>query len=236
LSNSWLRHALLVFLIFLPMPIIGTQLHELGHCAVAWAGGGRVYLHYGSMEYAVPIEESMEALWMKREVDLPEWWETAEGKEFIALDTQRRIEKERLALWVSLGGPVSNMLIGTVGLFFLLRLRRGGRREEPLGRAEWVAMIAILFWSRELFLLLSTILTLLLGNMPDGDETRIAIRLGLRYWSVPLLLGVIGGVVCLWALWLYPRRWRSAFVAGGIAGCAAGFAFWYLFAGPLLMP
>lgn len=64
------RHVLLVFLIFLPLPSIGTLLHELGHAAVAWTLGRDVTIHYGSMNHTGDLDDELDALWHRSQDEI----------------------------------------------------------------------------------------------------------------------------------------------------------------------
>src|SRR5690349_527010 len=109
------------FLVFLPLPILGTLLHEAGHFGVAWVLGRQPMLHYMSTD-----------------------WRS---------DPSRPLGPgEDLA--IALGGPCVDIIIGTVGVVWLARLRRNHRGLDAISTRAWVAALLAAFWSRPVFVAL----------------------------------------------------------------------------------
>jgi len=131
-------------------------------------------------------------------------------------------------------GPLTNMAIGTLGLGALW-LRRRDRAGESLDVGDWLATVAALFWSRQLFNLLQLLVVAGLGSGgTGGDEARIARALGLPYWGLDAVGGGLAAVVCLRVLAWMPRPvWFSA---GAATGSLVGFALWFGWLGPVLLP
>jgi hypothetical protein len=74
------------------------------------------------------------------------------------------------------------------------------------------------------------------GEWPGQDEVRIAELLG---WPLPVGLwatGAMAGAVILWVVGRLPVPLRLPFVVAGAFGCAAGYALWYAWLGPLWLP
>ena len=134
----------------------------------------------------------------------------------------------------SAGGPLQTIVTGTLGLLALWWFRK----RRVMDWKTWIATLAALFWSRELFNLLKGLLDFALsGYGPTiGDEYQLAAMLGWWRWSIQLPLGVIGlGVCCLVVKWT-PTDWRIPLIVGGIAGSLVGFAIWMKLLGPILLP
>jgi hypothetical protein len=147
-----------------------------------------------------------------------------------------RSEARTEHLWCTLGGPISTVLVGTVGLIALARRRRRPGRQESLDALDWTLTITALFWSREVFVMLSHALGISASHRGRSDETTIAGLLGLPLPSIPVLLGMLGLAVCITVTLRHPRGCRLPFVLGGAAGCAVGFVAWYGWLGPHLLP
>lgn len=198
-----------VALLFLPMAALGTLAHEAGHVGAARALGRETRLHHGSMES----------------------WEPAGA----ALPREQARRREHL---VTLGGPASTVLVGTLGLWWLVRLRRREGRDSPPGPAAWCATLLALFWSRQVANpLMGLAARVLRGAWPaSGDEAVLARAWGLPGWLTAGVPGLLGLAACVAVVLLHPPPERVRLVAGGVAGSVAGFALWYGLLGPWLLP
>jgi len=129
---------------------------------------------------------------------------------------------------ISAGGPVTNMLIGTIGFAWLFWLRRGVPRESPLVVSGWCATLLALFWSRQVFNAAGSVALVIIGKggTASGDETFLTL-------GVPSIAGL---VVCGAVVWFHPRAQRLAFAIAAPAGCVVGFVAWYGLLGPHLLP
>lgn len=198
-----------VFLLFLPMAALGTLAHEAGHVGVARALGRETRLHHGCMES----------------------WEPPG-----AVHTPEQVRRRDHL--VTLGGPASTVLAGTLGLLWLVHLRRREGRDSPPGPAAWCATLLALFWSRQVANpLMGLAAWALRGAWPaSGDEAVLA-----RDWGVPEAMtsgvpGLLGLAACVAVVLLHPPPERARLVAGGVSGSVAGFALWYGLLGPWLLP
>ena len=198
-------------LLFVPMVAIGTLLHEAGHIGVAKALGYETRLRFDSMTYFDPSQS-------------------------IRDDTEVEREREgRRELLVSIGGPAQSMLTGTIGLLLLWRLRRrasGPDGNESSGRL-WGATLLALFWTRPVF---NGLAGFLKAGELRSDEIKIARYLDWPVWSVAAATGVMGLMACLWVVHLQPAEQRIQLLVGGPIGGLIGFAVWFWWLGPLLLP
>lgn len=202
-ASPALRLTLRVALGFLPLPAIGTYLHELGHAAVAKAQGYGVWIDYRSMTALHPEEGPMGG-----------------------------------GPLVTLGGPLSTLLTGTLGLLWLIRQRRRVGRDAPLGARGWIAVALALFWSRQVWNVARSVWRVLRGgDFGRSDEVKIAEHLGLPGESISFTTAALGLAVCLAVLlWLVPRQARRPLLVGGLVGSLAGYGLWYRWLGPLVLP
>lgn len=227
------RMLIVIAAVFLPMAAVGTLCHESGHWLLMRALGGRPVLHYGSCSWGrdslwkgdmtiVQRRRGYEAGGQRVPADVPPMPERAE----------EIIRETTLGL---LGGPLVNMTIGTIGLAWLVRLRR---RSSAWNLRHWTAMIAALFWSRQLFNLVTAAGGFVINGYARalGDEARIAIFNGLPGYSLLLASGIVGAAVCVVALRLFPAGYRLHLLCAGTLSCVAGYALWYGLLGPLLLP
>ena len=139
---------------------------------------------------------------------------------------------------MTVGGPASNMLIGTVGLLWLAFLRMTSPRAAPMGVAGWCATVLALFWSRQVFNASGHLMAWVTADVRESisDEPRLA-----RMWEVSELITagipcVLGLAVCVAVLVLHSSGQRLTLLLAGPAGCVAGFALWYGVLGPQLLP
>ena len=187
------------------MAAIGTLVHEGGHVGVARVLGYGTTLHFGSMSWA-------------------------------GSPASADAQLERLHdLWITLGGPFCNMIIGTAGLVWLWRLARADVRR---GRGvRWFAAIVALFWSRQLFNAIGYVWHLTQGEATrNGDEVKVAMYFGWPELSVLAATGAVGLAVCVAVVRLLPRVERRPFTIGGALGSLVGFGIWYGCVGPALLP
>lgn len=198
-----------VFLLFLPMAALGTLAHEAGHVGVARALGRETRLHHGCMESWEPPGAALAPEQLRRREDL-----------------------------VTLGGPASTALAGTLGLLWLVHLRRREGRDSPPGPLAWCATLLALFWSRQVANpLMGLAAWALRGAWPtSGDEAVLARAWGRSEWLTSGLPGLLGLAVCVAVVLLHPPRERARLVAGGVSGSVAGFGLWYGLLGPWLLP
>ena len=151
-------------------------------------------------------------------------------------ETERRIPDGH-EIAVRLGGPVMNMLIGTIGLVWLLRLRRPAESDEPLGAKGWVATLLSLFWSRQLFNAVRALQRVMTsGEWGHSDEVLLAEHLSLPLGSLSLVTGCLALFVCGIVVVQMPRGRTLPWLAGGLLGSLAGFVVWYGYLGPRVLP
>jgi hypothetical protein len=193
-----------VFLTFVPMPFIGTMLHEAGHIVVARILGYSTHLRYGSMN-----------------------WDAPDYSAITNADLHSNL--------ISMGGPLINMGLGTVGLVALARLTKLGHTEFRGWKA--VATVLALFWSRQLFNA-----ALVVGNIICGepwehpDEVQIAVNLGWHPASILWSTAALAALAIVRTVWHLPKGQRIPFVLAGGSSSLVGYLVWYRFLGPLLLP
>jgi hypothetical protein len=127
-------------------------------------------------------------------------------------------------LAILLGGPCTDVLIGTAGLIWLAATRRNVESNAPLRPQGWSAAVMALFWSRPVFVALRLFAAL-------------AEHFGLPAWLIASGTGMLGAAVCWIVVTRYiPARTSLHFALGGVIGSIAGFALWHGWLGPLLLP
>ncbi len=141
--------------------------------------------------------------------------------------------------FVTLGGPSQTILTGLLGLA-ILQLRRKKRILNGLKMLDWLAIFLALFWLREVFNVVMSIITEFLnptGTFFSGDEAGLAWYLGLPAGTFAILFGTLGFLVGLYVVFqVIPKHIRLTFIAGGLVGGILGFIVWMNFLGPSLLP
>ena len=139
---------------------------------------------------------------------------------------------ERHAVWILLGGPGMNMGIGTLGALLLAVWVRRGRQRLWVGA---MAFLATLFWSRQLFN--AVMWTAAGAGTAQGDEVRLAALLGVNLGAFLVPTGVVATGFCGWAcVGLVGWRRSPGLAVGGVMGSLLGFAGWYGWLGPVVLP
>lgn len=136
---------------------------------------------------------------------------------------------------ISLGGPLTNMGLGILGLLWLARLARDDRRE--FRGQVMAAAILTLFWSRQLFNGVLVAGAAMIGaDRAQTDEVKIANELG---WPSGSILWTTAGLAAV-AIWKtithLPREQRRPFILAGGTGALVGYGIWYLWLGPIYLP
>lgn len=221
---------------FILFSIIGTVTHEYGHIVVAQSLGYKTTLHYGSMNYDnTALQDRVVNLYHDNKIQIEN------GIEF---EQQSAYEKGRKkltqdALLVRLGGPLQTMFTGVFGLL-LLYWRRKKVNQLKLGLVDWLGVFLSLFWLREVFNVVTSIMSEIIrpnGSYFGGDEKRIAELLNIWEGTLSVLLGFIGLLVALVVIFrIVPKQLRLTFILGGLLGGITGFILWMYILGPLLLP
>ncbi|WP_231896351.1 hypothetical protein [Gramella sp. MAR_2010_147] len=140
---------------------------------------------------------------------------------------------------ILIGGPIQTILTGCIGLLILV-IRRKKIKRNGLNTIDWLAVFLSLFWLREVFNLVHSIIYNIVfqeGIYFGGDEMYISEYLGLSSGSLPIILGFIGlGVSCYVIFKIISKNIRSTFILSGITGGIAGFLIWFEILGPVLLP
>ncbi|MFI5131972.1 MAG: M50 family metallopeptidase [Chitinophagales bacterium] len=137
------------------------------------------------------------------------------------------------------GGPLQTILMGMIGLLLLELRKRSFKTKARLTRGQWVLIFITLFWLRQtanLFVWLGDYL-LTKQFSYSMDEIRIALELGLPFWSLAAITGLTGLVIlCIVIFKFIPTPQRQTFILSGIIGGVTGYILWLYLLGPVLLP
>jgi len=221
---------------FVIATIIGTVSHELGHCSVAKILGYDVELHYASMTNSNYFEEHhLEAYYDKHIDKIMSKEPSVEKETFKNLYERGKIEN----LLIILGGPLQTIIVGSIGLMWLYYHRKKIMAKAELSVKEWFAVIVAFFWSRQLFNLLSGMLSFISSKAfpKGGDESRISLYFGVPVSTVDVITGMVSLALLLWVIfYIIPINQRLSFILAGMAGSALGFVIWMQWIGPVVLP
>ncbi|WP_020571818.1 hypothetical protein [Neolewinella persica] len=231
------RRSLLFAGLFVVFTIVGTLTHELGHIAVARWLGYQTTLHYGSMTWhSGPLDDRLNAILIRYGGEIEEDIDFPSRAEYYQLEAARL----QHVFWMTAGGPIQTMATGLVGLL-VLRFRSIERRTFSFKWIDWLAVFLALFWLREIFNPLASIIGWLYKGTKisfrfSGDEHHLSQMLQLKGWEFPVLFGLLGTMIVSYVLFsLIPRKERNAFIAGGAIGGLVGYWLWMEIFGPLVL-
>ena len=143
------------------------------------------------------------------------------------------------SLWVAFGGPIQTMLTGLVGLL-IVHYRKEHINRNGLKLIDWVAVFLSLFWLRQVFNVMMSIVIEFFypnGSFFSGDETILSEGLNLWEGTIPVSLGLIGLLISVYIVFrIVPREIRFTFILSGLLGGTLGFIFWMRILGPVLLP
>ena len=223
---------------FIIFTIIGTVSHESGHYLVARYFGYQAKVHYGSTSinwYSPQELEFLKSVFQKYPTQIKLDQPFPERERYLKI----RNSYQKTGYWITAGGPFQTMVTGTLGLIFLVLLRKKYFSGERLSFGLWFVIFITLFWLRQtanLFLVLP--MSIYRGKFSaHGDEFDLARHWHLPTWSLVTFTAVIGIVILAIVLFKFvPIKQRLTFIAAGIVGGVTGFIFWLVLFGKMIMP
>jgi len=148
------RTFLYFFLCFILSVPIGTVSHELGHYVVADYFEYEPTLHFDRVNYNTRAEhERLLSIYSDNKEAIDNDLDFIGKKNYFA--SRNKFKSERL--FVTLGGVLQTLFVGSVGLIFLYKRRR--RNVKELDKVEWLFVFLSLFWMRQVFNLGSSLFT-----------------------------------------------------------------------------
>lgn len=223
---SGLRLLTILTISFIAFTAIGTLCHEYGHVIMAKILGYETTLHYGSMEFddskLINTIKTLESI----------------NKESNKVQNLKQIHWLHNIL-IAAAGPLQTILTGSIGFFLLLSYNRN-KTPKPPTFFEWVLVFSTLFWLRQVFNWINSILTEIItpdGSYFTGDEKKIAELLGIWPGTIATILGLVGSAVCFWVVFKFmPKNRRLVFILSGILGAPLGYILWMKILGPSVLP
>jgi hypothetical protein len=205
-----LKSTFKILIVFVFLTIIGTVLHELGHYIVAKYYDFKPSLHYSHVSFHNSISMT---------------------------DIENNTILKKRYLLIFIAGPIQTITTAIAGLILLFF--RKNRRKEKFTLLDWVGVFLSLFWLRQSFnLMISVLRYIVTGNLKsNGDEVIIANNLNLPPLSLDILLGAAGFVVLYFVTFkVIPKNIRKNFIVGGFIGGVIGFIIWFYFLGKVIFP
>lgn len=148
-------------------------------------------------------------------------------------------ENSTHSFYITLAGPLQTMLIGTIGILFLLVYRKNFQNKTALSVNQWAIVFTTLFWLRQVMNFAVWMGGYWLnGNFSDSpDEIRLAQQLELPVWSITCLTAITGLIILAWVFFKFiPDKQKMTFILSGFTGGLVGYVLWLKILGPLLMP
>ncbi|HET8838592.1 MAG TPA: hypothetical protein VFM82_06300 [Flavobacteriaceae bacterium] len=220
---------------FMLFTIIGTLSHEYGHIVVAKQLGYDTTLHYGSMNFNSELNDRLITIYNENETAIENDTYFEQKKDFES--GLKTLQSD--ALWILVGGPSQTILTGLIGLTILF-FRRKHIKTFDLKTIDWLAIFLSLFWLREVFNLVMSIVSEIIspnGSYFSGDEKNIAYGLNIWEGSISVTLGIVGLFIALFVIFrIIPKRHRLTFLTSGLTGGIIGFIVWMYILGPKLLP
>jgi len=223
---------------FILFTIIGTVSHESGHYFVARCFGYQAKIHYGSTSinwYEKNELEFLKSVFQKYPTQIKLDQPFPERERYLKI----RNSYQKTGYWITAGGPLQTMVTGTLGLIFLVLLRKKYFSAEKLSFGLWFVIFITLFWLRQtanLFLVLP--MSIYRGKFSaHGDEFDLAWHWHLPSWSLVTFTALIGILILAVVIFKFvPVKQRFIFMAAGIAGGVTGYLFWLVLFGKMIMP
>jgi len=231
---------------FIGATVVGTLTHEGGHIAVAKYYGYETTLHYGSMNYKPPYNETLDSIQSIYKVYGSEIRDSLHFPEKERLDSlsdsyysQVGVKYKYHRHLITIGGPAQTLLTSILGIFILL-YRRKQIVLKGMQLWDWISAFLALFSLRFVANMTLSVASELWepnGTFFGGDEANLARSLDLPPGTFAIPLFCIGLVTALWVIFkVLPRTLRPTFILGGLIGGVLGYLIWLEWLGPILMP
>ena len=152
------------------------------------------------------------------------------------LVNDNKIMNPKQEFWFILAGPLQTMLTGTIAFLFLCNSSR------PIGRVsfgQWILVFLSLFWLRQSANFVVWVANYLITGKfkNNGDEIKLSTYLHLPSWSIVSVTALISLIVLTIVLFRFiPKLQRLTFILSGIIGGIAGYLFWLVYFGEIIMP
>tara|TARA_B100001146_G_C16121572_1_gene408265 strand:- start:124 stop:822 length:699 start_codon:yes stop_codon:yes gene_type:complete len=225
--------------------VIGTLSHELGHITMAELLGNDAKLFYGSMTSAP------EGYWEDEDVIAFQKFFEDNREKLEANPTEREkllepyfkpIEEKyprnpSRSILITIGGPLQTILTSIIGLFMLYF--RKSKHKSEFKVLDWLGVFLALFILREVFNGVQGLLVEVFGKVEfyAGDEFGISKYLGWNVWALPSIMMIIGTAVSVYIIFkVISIQYRFSFILAGLVGGLSGFAIWFGYLGPILLP
>ncbi|MEO8085599.1 MAG: hypothetical protein ABI763_02195 [Bacteroidota bacterium] len=141
--------------------------------------------------------------------------------------------------WITLGGTLSTILTGTIGLVLIFLFYQSYSDVKRLSSGQWFLIFVTLFWLRQTANFLVWVGSYLItGKFSQrGDEVKLALYAQLPEWSISALTAIIGAMTLAIVIFkLVPKIQRLTFVSSGLAGGISGYFIWLVLFGKYIMP
>lgn len=221
------------FLAFLPVPVVGTLAHELGHYFVALVLGYDARIAYAFTLSSVAADrESAAYFWFILGGPMATWIQSLAGVAllFLYLRHERVRQAEAVAHLIgtkrveAAGATVPPAAVDAVDM------------EDALRKGPTPALVATLgpasFCGRFVFNAASH----LLSPSARLDEYKIGRFLGLPPGLFIYGFAILGLVLLGLVLWRLPPGRRRPILLGGVTGAAIGYLLWFQVFGPIVLP
>ncbi|MDP2721917.1 MAG: hypothetical protein Q8O72_04090 [Bacteroidales bacterium] len=231
-----IKSVLILTVAFILFTAIGTVSHEYGHIIVAESVGYKTTLHYRSMNYdSGELNDKHLEIYNHNRTEIENGTDFKKKSEY-----ESGVEKLKFdGFLVTIGGPFQTTFTGVAGLLILL-FRRKKIGEYGLNLLDWLAVFLSLFWLREFFNLVMSVVSEIIfpnGSYFGGDEQNISYYLNLWEGTISIILGIAGLAISLFVIFkIVPNRLRLTFILSGLLGGIIGFILWMNILGPIVLP
>ncbi len=229
------KFALIIYFSFILFTVIGTLTHEFGHFIVGRFLGYKSVMHYGYTSWGEnPILENKMNVIYQRNKDAIQSKKDYDEKptmfKLFKIDTENRF-------WMTLGGPFTNILVGSIGFMLVIWLRK--RDNIASTNFHWLCLFLTFFWMRQTTNLIAWVVKTPIhrGTINSGDEIKLAYHLNLPLGSIIWVTGIMGLLICGYAILKFvPKDKLRTFLISGFLGGISGIILWLKILGPIILP
>jgi hypothetical protein len=227
--------AIIIYFSFILFTVIGTLSHEFGHFIVGRFLGYKSVIHYGYTSWGEnPILESkMNAIYLRNKDEIQskkDYDEKPTMFKLFKIDAGNRF-------WMTVGGPFTNILIGSIGFMLIIWLRK--RHNFATTNFHWFCLFLTFFWMRQPNNLVAWLVKIPMNgsNILRGDEINLARHLNLPSGTIIWITGILGLLICGYAILKFvPKDKLRTFLISGFLGGISGIILWLKILGPIILP
>ena len=140
---------------------------------------------------------------------------------------------------IGLSALLTNILIGTIGFFFLFIYRHRLEKQNELKAHQWLMVFLSLWWLSMAAVFVTWIFPHILNvSFAWGNPLSYLAHycFHIPAWLLVIPLGILGFAIPTIVVFKFiPPLQRLTFITSGFVGCISGYVLWFIILGPRIL-